>query len=159
MMILCNISIFGGGTIEVDSKSMCNYVNYHAVMFVLCGIFSMMMMFLTCLCPVCCGPAVETDGCVMWAVVFFLLMAGFEGSIVMCIILEYVLLIFLCLSKIPGYFRRRHLAKVHPITAVVKEEVVAVGIPIPSTRAVAAVEVVAAGVVVVETSSSCCGVV
>jgi hypothetical protein len=159
--MLCNISIVGTEQIEVESGSMCNYVNYHVVMFVVCGVCSLIMMLMVCVCPVCCGPEVETGGCVIWASVFFFLMAGFEGSIVILIALEYLVMLFVIIFNLLEYCRRRP-AKVRPIAAaaVVEEVVNVVGIPLsPGTQAAqAAVEIVPASVVVVENSSSCCGI-
>jgi hypothetical protein len=157
--MLCNISIVGAEQIEVDSGSMCNYVNYHVVMFVVCGVFSLIMMLMACVCP---GPEVDRGGCVIWASVFFFLMAGFEGSIVILIALEYLVMLFVIISKLSQYCRRRP-AKVRPITAatVVEEVVNVVGIPLSpggTQAAQAAVEIVPASVVVVENSSSCCGI-
>ena len=95
----------------------------------------------------------------MWGLVFFFLMAGFEGSIVILIALEYLVMLFVIIVRLLEYCRRRP-AKVHPITAAVVEEVVNVGIPLSpgTTTARAAVEIVPASVVVVENSSSCCGI-
>ena len=158
---MCNISIVGTEQIEVESGSMCNYVNYHVVMFVVCGVFSLIMMLMVCVCPVCCGPEVEINGCAMWASIFFVLMAGFEGSILICIALEYLVVFFVVVTKLLAYCRRRP-AKVRPIAAAaVVEHVDVVGIPLsPGTAqaAQAAVEIVPASVVVVENSSSCCGI-
>jgi hypothetical protein len=158
--MLCNISIVGAEQIEVESESMCNYVNYHVVMFVVCGVFSLIMMLVACVCP---GPEAERGGCVIWALVFFFLMAGFEGSIVLLIALEYLVMLFVIISKLSQYFRRRPATKVHPIpaAAVVEEVVNVVGIPLSpggTQAAQAAVEIVPASVVVVENSSSCCGI-
>jgi hypothetical protein len=155
--MLCNISIVGAEQIEVESESMCNYVNYHVVMFVVCGVFSLIMMLMACACP---GPEVERGGCVIWALVFFFLMAGFEGSIVLLIALEYLVMLFVIISKLSQYCRRRP-AKVRPIAAAVEEVVNVVGIPLSpggTQAAQAAVEIVPASVVVVENSSSCCGI-
>ena len=151
----CNISVFGGQTFVVESVGMCNYANYHAVMFVVCGFMSIGMLLLTCVCSAFCGSVVDTEGCGMWAVIFFFLMAGFEGSFLFFVAMVYLCLFWAILSEILKHCRRR-LTKVHPVTAVEEEEIV-VGIPIPGTGAVAAVEVVAGGLV--ETSSSCCGAV
>jgi hypothetical protein len=144
----CNISMFGGQAFVVESSGMCNYANYHAVMLVVCGFLSVGMMLLACVGSACCGPAVDIEGCVMWAAVFFCLMAGFEGSFLLFVAMVYVCLFWVILSRALRHCRRR---LVHPVIAV--EEDVVVGIPVPgTTAAVAAVELVAGSVV----EDSCC---
>jgi hypothetical protein len=100
----CNISVFGG-TMDVESIELCQYANYHIIMFVVCGPASIVFM---CMAMAMIayhrddmnGQQQDTlDGCTSWAFTFFLLSAGFEGSFVLFVALVYLSLLLMVISK------------------------------------------------------------
>ena len=85
-MPACNVSFFST-SFEVESRSLCDYANYHVFMFVVCGM-SAAMFLLMAMCLVMVygrNPAPDEaercERCAWWGLVFLAHMGGFEGAL------------------------------------------------------------------------------
>ena len=88
----CNATFYG--QVQVESKDMCNYINYHIFMLMFCGILSVSFMVLTAMHIACNSDPETIEKCMALAISFFLLTMGFEGPYIALTLL----FLSLCLS-------------------------------------------------------------
>ena len=88
----CNIT-FIGLHIQTSTNSMCDYVNYHAAMLVICGIFTAVFLAMALLMVLLSVREEDVSLCLTLALSCFVLMLGFEAPIV----LVYLLLLIVVL--------------------------------------------------------------
>ena len=85
----CKVAFYGQ-EVQVESKDMCNYINYHIFMLMLCGILSVIFMMLTAMHIACNSDPETIEKFMLVTFSFLLLTMGFEGP--------YIALAFLFLS-------------------------------------------------------------
>jgi hypothetical protein len=158
----CNISVFGG-TVDVESVGTCNYINYHIAMLIVCGPASIVF---TCMAVAMIlyygeemnGEQQDTfEGYSAWAIVSFLLTAGFEGSFALLVVLFYLSMLLFSISKC----LKKLISLIHPrsnavAAVIVTEEHHLVGIPSANTVPTEGAAVIIPGNAVVETHCFCC---
>ena len=105
----CNMTVFGGRA-YVDSVDLCNYINYHIAMAVVCGAVSLsfsLMSVLVCVHACCNLDNTQKETvmhCATWALVFAMLSLGFEGGIALLIVSWYLLIIVVLVHKTLSMF-------------------------------------------------------
>jgi hypothetical protein len=95
----CNIT-FIGSQIQTSTDSMCDYLNYHAVMLVLCGIFTVVFLVMARLMMLLAVEDEDVTCCLTWALSFLVLMLGFEGPIALVYLLLLVVVLRTYVLKI-----------------------------------------------------------
>ena len=158
----CNISVFGG-TIEVESIEMCQYANYHIIMFVVCGpasiVFACMAMAMTIYYrEEMNGQQQDTfEGYTSWAITFFLLSAGFEGSFILFVALVYLTMLLMIISKCIKTLVFIIHPRLNAVAAVITiQEHQLVGIPAAIGVRAQGTAVIITGGSVVESHCFCC---
>jgi hypothetical protein len=98
----CNITLVGG-TVGVESRALCDYANYHVLMFIFCGTLSALLMLAAVVIILCHGiEGNENDiHCfAKWSFICCFHSIGFEGDLA-CF---YILLIVLFSYALITYF-------------------------------------------------------
>jgi hypothetical protein len=111
----CNVTFIG--EVDIATDDLCNYANYHAIMFVVFGIMLVISLVMTALLYVCNGCTVtdSVERCAKITVLYLFLAFGLESVLVFAYVVMAVL--FVCVpvrDVLAGCFPRR-VAGVVPI--------------------------------------------
>ncbi len=93
----CNVTFFG--EMETETNDMCNYVNYHTSMLVVCGVISALCFITTVLHIVCNSDLEIVENYMYYTIIFLILMVGFEGVCLAFLSACLFTLLCRCLSK------------------------------------------------------------
>jgi hypothetical protein len=90
----CNVTFFG--QIDAATDDMCNFANYHAIMFVAFGIMLAVSLFMTAMLYVCNGCTVtdSVERCAKITVLYLFLVFGLEPVLVFAYVV--VMVLFVC---------------------------------------------------------------
>ena len=96
-MYACNVT-FLVNSVDTESGAMCNFLNYHIIMLVLCGSMAVVFM-LTALCSVLLygiTPAgVDAiEQCVRWALIMLIMSLGFDGAFILFYFLCFIMIFY-----------------------------------------------------------------
>lgn len=95
-MFSCNITLILA-TIETESTSLCDYVNYHMVMFVMCISVSAILLSISVISIAYYGPNAtpqqidSIERCTKWALAMLLLSFGVDGAFIVFYFICFVL--------------------------------------------------------------------
>jgi hypothetical protein len=120
-MVQCNLT-FMARSIETESVSLCNYVNYHIAMLLLCGASSVCMTCMTFILIARYGsnPSQQQEDsielCARWALATLILTLGFEGA--------FVVFYIVCFAAIGGTFAYIFFGELHQTAVRIARRVV-----------------------------------
>jgi hypothetical protein len=106
-MPACNVSFFSG-SFDTDSRTLCDYANYHVFMFVVCGTAAVSFLFMALFLVMRYGrnpapdEAEQCERCAWWGLVFLGHMGGFEGALA----LFYVCVVAVMFYSLLSFFVR-----------------------------------------------------
>jgi hypothetical protein len=140
-MYPCNIT-FISATIETETISLCDYANYHMIMFVLCITVSGMLLLLSVASILYYGPDAtpeqidSIERCTRWALVMLLLSFGVDGAFIVfylvCFVLVFLTTTVICVHS----FQRAVVESTHTMVSSLSRSICRSSTPVSDSTTI-----------------------